>query len=127
MKLKEGSIFGGCYIIPYDKHYDAQTLTVELQDASEKTLKTLNVTTTQKPADVSGGSFDGAHAYDIRRNNFYSIGKKLYTDNTGGDPDPDPTPDPVDPDEPIDLGGGTEIIVLINDAWKVLHNMGVEE
>lgn len=127
LKLKEGSIFGGCYIIPYDKHYDAQTLTVELQDASEKTLKTLNVTTTQKPADVSGGSFDGAHAYDIRRNNFYSIGKKLYTDNTGGDPDPDPTPDPVDPDEPIDLGGGTEIIVLINDAWKVLHNMGVEE
>lgn len=123
LKLKENSIFGGCYIIPYDKHYDAQTLTVELQGTDGTALKTLKVTTENAPSSVT----DGTYQYDIRRNNFYSIGKKLYTDNTGGDPDPGTDPDNPDPDEPIDLGGSTEIIVLINDAWEVLHNMGVEE
>lgn len=119
LRLKEGSIFGGCYIIPYDKHYDAQTLTVELQNANGEALRTLNVTTTQKPTDVSEGSLDGAHAYDIRRNNFYSIGQKFKTDSTdGGD---------EDDDKPIDLSGNTDIVVTINDAWEVLHNMGVEE
>lgn len=124
LKLKENSIFGGRYIIPYAAHVKTQTLTVELQGTDGTPLKTLNVTTNNAPSDVSE---NGATQYDIRRNNFYSIGKKLYTDNTGGDPDPDEgDPDP-NPDIPIDLGGSTEIVVLINDAWKVLHNMGVEE
>lgn len=123
LKLKENSIFGGRYIIPYAGHVASQTLTVELQGTDGTALKTLKVTTKNAPSSVT----DGTYQYDIRRNNFYSIGKKLYTDNTGGDPDPGTDPDNPDPDEPIDLGGGTEIIVLINDAWKVLHNMGVEE
>ena len=126
LKLKENSIFGGRYIIPYAAHVDSQTLTVELQDASGDALKTLKVTTENIPS-ISGGSLTGKYAYDIRCNNFYSIGKKLYTDNTGGDPDPDPTPENPDPDEPIDLSSNTNIVVIINDAWEVLHNMGVEE
>lgn len=126
LKLVANSIFGGRYIIPYAGHVDSQTLTVELQDASGKALKKLNVTTENAPS-ISGGSLTGKYAYDIRCNNFYSIGKKLYTDNTGGDPDPDPTPGTDDPDEPIDLSSNTNIVVIINDAWEVLHNMGVEE
>lgn len=119
LKLVQNSIFGGRYIIPYKAHVDSQTLTVELQNATGEALRTLNVTTTQKPTDVSGGTLDGAHAYDIRRNNFYSIGQKFKTDSTdGGD---------EDDDKPIDLSGNTDIVVTINDAWKVLHNMGVEE
>lgn len=124
LKLVANSIFGGRYIIPYKAHVDSQTLTVELQDASGNALKTLKVTTENIPS-ISGGSLTGKYAYDIRCNNFYSIGKKLYTDNTGGDPDP--TPDNPDPDEPIDLSSNTNIVVIINDAWEVLHNMGVEE
>lgn len=123
LTLKENSIFGGRYIIPYAGHVDSQTLTVELQGTDGTALKTLKVTTNNAPSDVT----DGTYKYDIRCNNFYSIGKKLYTDNTGGDPDPGTDPKDPEPDEPIDLGGSTEIIVLINDAWKVLHNMGVEE
>ena len=123
LKLVANSIFGGRYIIPYKAHVDSQTLTVELQDASGNALKTLNVTTNQTNSSVS----DYKNQYDIRCNNFYSIGKKLYTDNTGGDPDPDPTPEDPDPDEPIDLSSNTNIVVIINDAWEVLHNMGVEE
>lgn len=78
-------------------------------------MKTLNVVTDQIPPEAT------KNAYDIRCNNFYSIGKKLDTDSTdGGDPNPDP-------DEPVDLSGNTDIKVIVNDAWKVLHNMGVEE
>lgn len=124
LTLKENSIFGGRYIIPYAGHVKSQTLTVELQDASGKALKKLNVTTNNAPSDVSE---NGTTQYDIRCNNFYSIGKKLYTDNTGGDPDPDPTPGTDNPDEPIDLSSNTNIVVIINDAWEVLHEMGVEE
>lgn len=118
LKLVENSIFGGRYLIPYDQHVDSQTLTVELQDENGKALKTLNVVTDKQTTPSDGTK----NAYDIRCNNFYSIGKKLDTDSTdGGDPNPE------DPDEPVDLSGNTDIKVIVNDAWKVLHNMGVEE
>lgn len=120
LKLKQGSIFGGRYLIPYSGHFTSQTLTVTLENANGDVLKTLNVVTDQIPANAS------KNAYDIRCNNFYSIGQKLDTDSTdGGTPD-DPDPDP-DEDKPIDLSGNTDIVVIVNDAWKVLHNMGVEE
>lgn len=122
LKLVQNSIFGGRYIIPYAGHVASQTLTVELQGTDGALLKTLKVTTNNAPSGVENGTYQ----YDIRCNNFYSIGKKLYTDNTGGDPDPG-TPDNPDPDEPIDLSSNTNIVVIINDAWEVLHNMGVEE
>lgn len=123
LKLVANSIFGGRYIIPYKAHVDLQTLTVELQGTDSKALKTLKVVIEDSKVPTSASKY----AYDIRCNNFYSIGKKLYTDNTGGDPDPDPDPENPDPDEPIDLSSNTNIVVIINDAWEVLHNMGVEE
>lgn len=117
LKLVENSIFGGRYLIPYSGHFTSQTLTVELQDENGEALKTLNVVTDEQTIPNDGTKY----AYDIRCNNFYSIGKKLDTDSTdGGDPNPDP-------DEPVDLSGNTDIKVIVNDAWKVLHNMGVEE
>lgn len=123
MVLVENSIFGARFIMPYDQHYDAQTLTVVMYDTEGNALKTLNVTTNQVPA---GGT---AYQYDIRCNNFYSIGKKLFTNNTTGiDPDPDPenpNPDPNPEDKPIDLSKDN-ITVIINDAWNILHDMDVE-
>lgn len=124
MRLVENSIFGARFIMPYDNHYSAQTLTVAMYGTDDTTiLKTLNVTTNQVPADGT------AYQYDIRCNNFYSIGKKLFTDNTTGiDPDPDPenpNPDPNPEDKPIDLSKDN-ITVIINDAWNILHDMDVE-
>lgn len=110
IKLKENSIFGGRYLIPYDNHYSENTLTVELQDENSTALKTLRVYTDKSATDDGNNKYN----YDIRCNNFYSIGTKTDTDST-------------DPDKPIDLSGNTDIVVTINDAWKVLHNMGVEE
>ena len=126
LTLKENSIFGACFVLPYDAHKDSQTLTIELQNGTGTALKTLNVTTTNAPS-VSG-SVAGTKAYDIRRNNFYSIGKKLATDNTDGDEEDDDeeNPDPDDEDNPIDVSEENEIVLLINDSWDVLHDMGIE-
>lgn len=122
LTLVENSIFGGRYLIPYDQHYAAQngegsTLTIELQDAGGTALRTLKVKTDQSMSGPATPYF-----YDIRCNNFYSIGQKLKTETT--DPDPEGG---TDPDEPIDLSSKSEIVVQINDAWKVLHDMDVEE
>lgn len=120
LTLVANSIFGGRYLIPYDQHYDAvsgegSTLTIELQDAGGTALRTLKVKT-----DASSKPSDGSvEFYDIRCNNFYSIGKKYKTDTTPGGG--------TDPDEPIDLSGNSEVLVEINDAWSVLHDMTVEE
>lgn len=120
LTLEANSIFGGRYLIPYDQHYDAvsgegSTLTIELQDAGGTALRTLKVKTDQSMSSPATPYF-----YDIRCNNFYSIGQKLKTETT------DPG-DPEDPDEPIDLSSKSEIVVQINDAWKVLHDMDVED
>ena len=119
LTLEANSIFGGRYLIPYDQHYDtpsSSTLIVKLEDGEGSPLRTLKVTT-----DQTAGGVD-KYAYDIRCNNFYSIGQKLKTETT--DPDPE---DPEDPDKPIDLSSKSEIVVQINDAWKVLHDMDVED
>ena len=105
LTLVENSIFGGRDLI----------LTIELQDADGTALRTLKVKTDQS---MSGPATQ--YFYDIRCNNFYSIGQKLKTETT------DPG-DPEDPDEPIDLSSKSEIVVQINDAWKVLHDMDVED
>lgn len=120
LKLLDNTLFGGRFILPYASHVDSQTLTVELQKGDGTALRTLKV----KTNNTSGGI--DAYKYDIRCNNFYSIGKKLATDDTDGTPDPDPDPETEDPDEPVDLSATDEITVTINDAWEVLHNMDVE-
>lgn len=114
LQLEANSIFGGRYIIPYANTVDANTLVIKFYNGTSTVLKTLNVTT-------NASGYEGNNKkFDIKRNNFYSIGQKLETDTTT------PT-EPGEPDKPIDLSGNTDIVVTINDAWKVLHNMGVEE
>ena len=43
-------------------------------------------------------------------------------------PDPEnPDPENPDPDKPIDLSVNNEITIILNNAWGVIHNMGIEE
>lgn len=119
LALVDGTLFGACYVTPYDQHYGSNTLVIEFLDGSNTVLETLAV----KSSTQVESSY---YQYDIRRNNFYSIGKKLYSGNTGGDPNPDPEPENPDPDTPIDLSGKDKIEVIINDAWAVLHDMTVD-
>lgn len=127
LKLVEDAFFGARYILPYAADATGKTLQVIMygDDSCTKILKTLNVVT-----DQSG--FTDNTDFDIRCNNFYSIGQKLKTEGTHGPDDPDDDGEDEgdkeeDDDDPIDLGASDKIIVRINDAWKVLHNMTVEE
>lgn len=119
LALKSGSMFGGRYILPYSAHVKSQTITIELQAEDGTALKTLKVNTTSDA--INGQTNATISQYDIRRNNFYSIGKKYKTESTDGPEGGE------NPDTPIDLSTSNEIIVTINDAWDVLHNMTVEE
>ena len=108
MKIQENTIFGARYLLPFDKHYsDKTTLVIRFLDEDDNLLEERRVTTNQSGVDQ--------YAYDIRCNNFYSIGTKMDTDEIE-DPDID---------DPMDLTGN-EIMVVVNDAWDVLHNMGIE-
>lgn len=112
----DNTLFGGCYILPYSEHATdggAVTLSVIFYDGSNNVLATKNVTTNNFTSPQTKTN------YDILCNNFYSIGKKLKVDSateTGDDDD----------DKPIDLSSTDEITVLINDAWEVIHDMGLE-
>lgn len=126
LTLKPNTMFGACYVMAYNQHVSSQTLTVELMGKENgstlSSLKTLKVKSNK-------GTGEEQYQYDILRNNFYSIGQKLYSDNDKGDPDPDDEEDPKpgDEDDPVNVGEETdEVMLIINDAWSVLHNMGLE-
>lgn len=112
LTLKENTIFGGRFLLPYDKHYASQTLSVVFYDEDGTELE-------RKPITCTTQGYNTYH-YDILCNNFYSIGQKLGTGDTEG-----PGEGEEDDDKPESLSGN-EIPLRINDAWDVLHNMGIE-
>lgn len=112
LTLKENTIFGGRFLLPYDQHYASQTLSIVFYDENGEELERKPITCTTQGYNT--------YQYDILCNNFYSIGQKLATDSTEG---PDEGDD--DDDKPASLSGN-EIPLRINDAWDVLHNMGIE-
>lgn len=122
LKCVDNSLFGGRFVLPYESHEASQTLSIHILGADDKELKALNVTIEKAPSEGN------KYQYDIRRNNFYSIGKKLFTDNTEGKDTttPEAVPGEEDKDAPIDLSKSDELIVTLNDAWGVVHNAGVE-
>lgn len=122
LKCVDNSLFGGRFVLPYEGHVESQTLSIHILGADDKELKALNVTIENAPSEGN------KYQYDIRRNNFYSIGKKLFTDNTEGKDSttPEAVPGEEDKDAPIDLSKSDELIVTLNDAWGVIHNAGVE-
>lgn len=122
LKCVDNSLFGGRFILPYESHEASQTLSIHILGALDKELKVLNVTIENAPSEGD------KYQYDIRRNNFYSIGKKLFTDNTEGKnlQALEAEPGEEDKDAPIDLSKSDELIVTLNDAWGVIHNAGVE-
>lgn len=114
---EDNTLFGGRYILPYSAHADkptnSTTLVVKFYASGNETPLATKLVRTQDENTTNKSM------YDILRNNFYSIGKKLATDSTdGGDEDDDE-------DDPIDLSASDELVVLVNDAWAVIHNMEV--
>lgn len=111
-KAQANTLFGGRFILPYAGHVESEqnsTLTVVFYN-NNNPIATRKVTTTKYTQPQT------TYNYDILCNNFYSIGEKVDAD--------DATPD--EGDNPISLSATDELTVLINDAWKVIHNMGID-
>ena len=116
-KVRANTLFGGRFIIPFDKHYNSgqlATLVVELCNATGDVLSSFSGRTDDEPEAV--GSDDMGLFYDIRCNNFYSIGKKTEAGNNDDD----------EKDKPQSLTSNNELTVLICDQWAVLHDMTLE-
>lgn len=109
------SILAGRFIIPFSATVDQNTITIELQAEDGTALRTWSV----KATTSNGSTIADLFKYDIKRNYFYSIGKKLKSDSTN------PPVEPEDPDKPVDLNQDNDIIVILNDAWDVVYDMGL--
>lgn len=109
------SILAGRFIIPFSATVNQNTITIELQAEDGTALRTWSV----KATATNGSTIADLFKYDIKRNYFYSIGKKLKSDSTN------PPVEPEDPDNPVDLNQDNDIIVILNDAWDVVYDMGL--
>ena len=114
LKTVANSLLGGCFLVPFAKVKGKATFTIALCDENGNDLKTWTGVLDQTQI----GEND-TKIFNVNRNYFYSFGKKLKADTT--------KPDPQNPDEPIDLSVNTEITIILNNAWGVIHNMGIEE
>ena len=93
-------------------------MVVNLRDANGISLKSMLVRTNKVPQTPDDAQ-NLAYYYDIRCNNFYSIGHKSATDSTTGDGG-------GDGDKPQSLISNNELVVLIADNWKVIHDMELD-
>lgn len=114
LKTEANSLLGGCFLVPFAKVVGKATFTIALCDENDNDLKTWTGVLDQKQTGE-----DDTKIFNVNRNYFYSFGKKLKANTT--------KPDPENPDEPIDLSVNTEITIILNNAWGVIHNMGIEE
>ena len=114
LKTEANSLLGGCFLVPFAKVVGKATFTIALCDENGNDLKTWTGVLDQKQTGE-----DDTKIFNVNRNYFYSFGKKLKANTT--------KPDPENPDEPIDLSVNTEITIILNNAWGVIHNMGIEE
>lgn len=132
-KTDENSLFGARYLMPYDGHYTALKQQVDGQNEESSFESTLEIRlyTLKNDANfdnttpsnnqweliaikpVRSNTAGDYSWYDIRCNNFYSIGTKLTNGNINNDDDPESLT--------------ADIMTLqVNDAWSVLHDMVVD-
>ena len=110
----ENSVLNGGFIVPFGKVPGKNTLRVELMADGTGADEAVKTYTVKMPTSYETN-------YDICVNHFYSIGKKVKSEGTGGT---DPGDD--DDDKPVDLGSEDEIILSLDDAWDVVNDMVVD-
>ena len=117
----DNTLIGGLFILPFSEHVGSgqqgATLVVNLRDASGTVLKFFNVKTNETITTPSGIS-NASYYYDIRCNNFYSIGEKVKTDTDGEGGG--------NPDKPQSLISNNELTTIVCDQWKLVHDMTLE-
>lgn len=123
LKLYPNSVFGGRFIIPYNESYitdsgsteEYSTIFIVLQDSDGNDLKKYNVFISQEESDEdTSGMPHKIYNYGILSNNFYSLGNKTLTSDNKSD-------------KPLDLGAGSELIIIIDDSWNGTYDLIKEE
>lgn len=128
----ENSFLLGAFVLPFSHDTSATgakpTMRVALYgvdtDGKDVLLKTYAVKCT--------GHGD-TQFFDVKANEFYSLGVKKYDDSTNPGTDPnDPNPEPPKPDDPdndkpIDLSKEDVITVTVNPKWSVIHQLNIVE
>ena len=133
--FKTGSVFGGTFLIPFEKTAN-NTFVLRLTDDAGKILKEWtvklpltdgqlkayniykwNATTTdfEKTLNVQ----DTQDKYSVVRNHLYGIGVRSKDK-------PNPGGGSTDPDEPEPLNKKQELTLRVNDNWEVIHKMELE-
>lgn len=101
------SQLGGTFFLPVS----SVTMTLGLYAADGTTaLKTWTVKDT-----------DGNTTFNILANHFYGLGTKTMAGNTNGGTD-----DPGDDDNPVDLLTDQSVVISINPAWDLIHNLIIQ-
>lgn len=133
----KGSVFASNFIVPFSATQGKSTLELQLLDATGNVLYAwpvkLDASNAQvgkkgetASADLFGtgtamGFAETADVFSLFRNHIYSIGiHKQGTTN----PDPET---PVPGDQPTDLSKIQNVVIRVNDNWKALHHMSIDE
>lgn len=134
-KFKDGSVFGGTFLVPFAKTSDATfVLKLVKGDGTDAQTWTIKLPTTDKQTanNYTLYSWDGAefaknnsakdevNIYNVVRNHLYGIGTKTKDGEvvTPGNPDPD-TPEPLKKKQ--------ELTLRVNDNWDIIHKLEIEE
>lgn len=119
-KCDENTLFGGCFLCPFNSDQSGivkETLKIVYyytEGGSDKMIKSVAL----KTNDISFS--DNPYAFNIRRNNFYSIGTKKRVDNpdSGKEGHEDDEPLPIDPNSGVD-----NFKVSLEEAWDIVHDI----
>lgn len=134
-KFKTGSVFGGTFLIPFEKTAN-KTFVLTLTDDAGKVLKEWTVKLPLTDGQLSTYSFfkwngttfenttnvqDTQDKYSVVRNHLYGIGERALDEPENPD-----KPDPSNPDKPEPLNKKQELTLHVNDNWEVIHKMELE-
>lgn len=135
-KFKDGSVFGGTFLVPFantttnatfvlklvkDNGDAVQTWTIKLPGTDKQTAKnyTLYSWDGSKFAENKLAK-DEVKIYNVVRNHLYGIGTKTKD----GEVVP---PENPDPDTPEPLEKKQELTLRVNDNWDIIHKLELEE
>ena len=137
-KFKNGSVFGGTFLVPFAKIAETNTFVLKLVKADGEAAQTWAIKLPKGDKQLSehnlfswtGTSFptaavkntDNNTVYNVVRNHLYGIGERSLDEPTApGEPDPE------NPDTPEPLKKKQELTLRVNDNWDVLHKLEIEE
>ena len=133
-KFKDGSVFGGTFLVPFAKVALTNTFVLKLVKADGQVAQTWNIKLPEGDKQLSqhdlfswtSSAFptaavkntDSNIVYNVVRNHLYGIGTKTADGVEPGNPGTD-TPEPLKKKQ--------ELTLRVNDNWDIIHKLELEE